>query len=102
MYPSVGLYRPSTGQWYELVPSTGTINYLSSWGTESDVPVPNDWNAGSVTDETIWRPSDGLWYVQGWTTLQYGYRGDKPRCRRSFQIVAPPAQGSQTPGENGN
>jgi hypothetical protein len=96
----VGLYRPSTGQWFLLAPSTGTVYSIGTWGLESDVPIPNDWNGGGVTDKAIWRPTTGLWYILGYSAFPYGQIGDVPRCRRSYAIVLPAPAGNTSDMES--
>jgi len=90
VYSTACIYRPSTGQWYSYDQTSGSTLTTGPWGTASDVPVPNDWNQGGITDEAVFRPQTGMWYIQGYTNFQWGQLGDKPRCRRSTQIVAPP------------
>jgi hypothetical protein len=46
-----------------------------------DIPVPGDYSGDGVTDLAVWRPSDGLWYIYGGATTQYGQAGDVPLVR---------------------
>jgi len=92
-YSSAAIFRPSTGEWFCYHPNWGA-GLLGSWGTSTDVPVPNDWNGGGITDTCVFRPTEGKWYIGtsalGYPNFYWGTLGDKPRCRRSFQIVSPP------------
>jgi hypothetical protein len=89
-YSTACVYRPSTGQWFSYNQTSGTSSIIGPWGTASDVPVPNDWNAGGISDAIVFRPEVGMWYIELSSDFQWGQLGDKPRCRRSTQIVAPP------------
>jgi hypothetical protein len=89
-YSTACVYRPSTGQWYSYDQTNGSSYVIGPWGTASDVPVPNDWDRGGLTDAAVFRPQTGIWYILAKTDFQWGQLGDKPRCRRSTQIVAPP------------
>jgi len=88
-YATATVYRPSNGLWFHKNQLTGASLSTGPWGAEYDVPVPNDWNAGGITDECVFRPTDGMWYIEAYTSFAWGQMGDKPRCRRSFAIVAP-------------
>ncbi|GIE99767.1 S8 family serine peptidase [Paractinoplanes rishiriensis] len=37
-----------------------------------------DYNGDGVTDNAVWRPSDGTWYVRNISTVQWGLAGDVP------------------------
>ena len=58
----LGVYRPSTGQWYVLKSSDGSST-ATSWGLSTDVPVPGDYDGDGKTDLGVFRPSTGQWYV---------------------------------------
>jgi len=83
------VYRPSDGRWYSYNQNLGSSYVSAPWGAEYDHAVPNDWNAGNITDRAVFRPSDGKWYISGWAVVAWGALEDKPRCRRSFAIVSP-------------
>jgi hypothetical protein len=101
-YSTACVYRPSAGQWFSYDQILGYGYTAATWGAESDVPVPNDWTGNNVTDPTVFRLPEGMWYVYGWATFQWGQLGDKPRCRRSSQIVAPPLFNKAVTDPGGN
>lgn len=88
-YCTACIYRPSTGQWFSYNQTNGSTYTLGPWGIASDVPIPNDWNAGTITDAAVFRPTSGMWYNYGYSAFSWGQIGDKPRIRRSSQIIAP-------------
>lgn len=53
------------------------------WGAPTDIPVGGDFNGDGVTDFTVFRPSDGVWYSLrgeggGNVFVRWGLDGDKP------------------------
>ncbi len=52
----------------------GTSAAALTQGTASPQPTAGD---GS-NDLAVWRPSDGVWYVRGMASVQWGAQGDKP------------------------
>ena len=58
----IGVYRPSTGIWYILRSSDGTLQQVT-WGASGDVPVTGDFDGDGKTDVATFRPSTGIWYI---------------------------------------
>jgi hypothetical protein len=61
-------------------------NYSYGWGVAGDIPVVADYDGDWLSDPTVWRPSNGTWYItksSTWTTTswQWGASGDKPNQR---------------------
>ena len=77
----VAIYRPSTGDWYIINSSSGTIT-VQQFGSNGDQPVPADYDGDGKTDIAVYRPSTGFWYIMktsgGFTTQQFGSPGDQP------------------------
>lgn len=53
------------------------------WGLSNDVPVGGDYDGDGKTDYTVFRPSDGVWYIvqssdNRMRGFQWGKAGDKP------------------------
>jgi hypothetical protein len=59
----IGVYRPSTGQWFILRSRDGTLQQVQ-WGATGDIPVPRDYDGDGTTDIAVYRPGTGVWYVQ--------------------------------------
>ena len=78
---------------------------LLQYGQDGDVPVPRDENTGGLTNAAVYRPAAAAyWFVRNPfelpTVFQYGTLGDKPRYRRSFLVVSPPANNGGSEGHN--
>ena len=58
----VSVYRPSTGGWYFINSSNGTVNGMT-WGTATDIPVVGDFDHDFKSDITVYRPSTGSWFI---------------------------------------
>jgi len=56
----------------------------TQWGMLGDVPVGGDYDGDQFTDYTVYRPSNGVWYVRQssgnnqFTAVQWGTNDDKP------------------------
>ena len=65
----LGLYRPSTGQWFLDRNANRTWDgcrkdlCLSSFGTQGDMPVTGDWNGTGASKIGVFRPSTGEWFL---------------------------------------
>jgi hypothetical protein len=65
----VGLFRPSTGQWFLDSDANAAWNgcakdlCISSFGVSGDLPVTGDWNATGRTKIGVFRPSTGEWFL---------------------------------------
>ena len=83
------VWRPSTGMWHVLNRRTGASE-SRHWGIPGDVPKPGRYETTStlgirfpVSSFTVWRPSDGTWFVQNVAngaiaTRVFGSIGDVP------------------------
>jgi hypothetical protein len=52
------------------------------WGLSTDIPAGGDYNGDTCTDLTVFRPSEGIWYILDTsnnrsTAVQWGQSGDK-------------------------
>ncbi len=77
----IGVYRPSTGNWYSYNISTGAVQ-TALFGLAEDKIAPGDYDGDGTTDYAVFRPSSGTWYIQrsslGFTGVQFGSDGDLP------------------------
>ena len=55
----VGLFRPSTGSWWILRSTGGTI--ITTFGFSTDLPIVADFEGDGKTDISIYRPTTGQW-----------------------------------------
>jgi hypothetical protein len=49
-----------------------------AFGTSGDVPVPADYDGDGDDDVAVFRPSSGVWFVNGGPVLAFGTSGDVP------------------------
>lgn len=78
---SLGVWRPSEGNWYLNFGSNGQS--VVQWGLAGDIPVPGDYDGDGRTDVAVWRPSDQQWYITLSSTgsqviERWGLAGDFP------------------------
>ena len=65
----VGLFRPSTGQWFLERTANRAWNgcardlCIASFGASGDVPVSGEWNGTGITKIGVYRPSSGEWFL---------------------------------------
>jgi hypothetical protein len=65
----LGLFRPSTGQWFldrnadRAWNGCTTDLCIGAFGTSGDVPVSGDWNGTGVSKIGVYRPSTGEWFL---------------------------------------
>lgn len=58
----IGLYRPSTGEWFFDDNVDGIIDFtVPEFGGPGDIPLIGDWNGDGQDDLGIYRPDGGLW-----------------------------------------
>jgi glucose/arabinose dehydrogenase len=77
------VYRPSTGAWYALHSSNGSIRQQVFGGLAGDIAVPEDIDGDNITDIGYFRPSVGEWryFRSSNSTIQireWGVSGDMP------------------------
>ncbi len=59
----VGVFRPSSGNWYLDTTKTGVVYRMFHFGTTGDIPVVGDWDGDGISDAGVFRPSSGNWYL---------------------------------------
>ncbi len=65
----MGVFRPSTGQWFLDRNANGKWDgcskdlCVSSFGSSGDMPVSGDWNGNGVSKIGVFRPSTGEWFL---------------------------------------
>ncbi len=47
---NIGIFRPSTGNWYLDYNTTGVVDKTFHFGTTGDIPVIGDWNSDGTAD----------------------------------------------------
>ena len=91
----LGLFRPSTGEWFLNRSGNGSWNNckkdtcLTGFGKAGDLPVIGDWNGTGISKIGVFRPANGEWLLDlngngKWDEgvdlryLSYGQPGDVP------------------------
>ncbi len=65
----LGLYRPSTGEWFLDSNGNGLWNgckkdrCVSFFGTKGDLPISGDWDGAGKSKIGVFRPSTGEWFL---------------------------------------
>ena len=79
--PRGNVYRPTDRFWYRLSRENGGFA-ATQFGLAGDIPAPTDFDGDNVTDITVFRPSNGTWFIQqsfnGFRAVQFGANGDVP------------------------
>ena len=85
---TVGIYRPTTGEWFLDKPGLGLDIHVRFGGQPGDLPVAGDWNADGRTDIGIFRNGTmhlallrtdlGLTTAVPFDTFEFGLPGDLP------------------------
>jgi len=78
----LAIYRPSTGEWWYLASSTGSVNVIR-FGIGTDTLVPADFDGDGKTDPAVYRASEATWYIlnssnNSTTITKFGLPGDTP------------------------
>lgn len=76
------VYR--SGAWYIQKSLDGSVQSVN-WGRSGDIPVPGDYDGNGILNFTVFRPTDGTWYVKndfsggfGYLAYPFGLSGDIP------------------------
>lgn len=82
------VYRPEIGTWYVIKSSAEGINTdpekfkVLQFGGPNDIPTAADFDGDGKTDFAVFRPENGVWYLQqsraGFKARQFGQTGDRP------------------------
>ena len=72
-----------SGSAYEELTRARDVIFNQPWGFADDIPTGGDFNGDALTDLTVFRPSNGVWYsIRGEnnqvSAVQWGTNGDKP------------------------
>ncbi len=87
-YADKAVYRPGGNSTWYVKRSDGGSDYVTSFGTTGDIPVPGRYTGtvhlGNIqADYAVFRPSTGYWYVRtvpgvNQPGVQWGASGDTP------------------------
>jgi hypothetical protein len=77
------IYRPGSSSTWYVKRSDGGSDYVTSLGTNGDIPVPGQYTGLVQADYGVFRPSTGYWYVRtaagvNQPDVQWGVSGDIP------------------------
>lgn len=73
-WSDIAVFR--NGYWYIFGSSIGFRSY--SYGQAGDVAQPGNFTGFPGADIAVFRPSNGTWYINGGSTVQFGINGDRP------------------------
>ncbi|HKP70960.1 MAG TPA: cytochrome c peroxidase [Pyrinomonadaceae bacterium] len=78
----VGIFRPSSGQWWINQSSTGNTT-VGTFGASTDLITPADFTGDGKSDIAFFRPSTGSWFIlrsedYSYFALPFGATGDVP------------------------
>lgn len=89
----IGVFRPSTGMWYLDADGDGrhsgcgTADYcMGPFGLPGDVPVLGDWGRWGYDQIGVYRPSTGMWYLDGSVGFSWWEGCDVDICLGPFGI----------------
>ena len=93
-FTEIGVFRPSTGDWFLDLSSNDrwdsrSVDGCYTFGIRGDLPVTGDWNNDGFTEIGVFRPSAGIWFLDRngnmrWDgcavdrCYQFGINGDVP------------------------
>jgi hypothetical protein len=70
--------RPLQSTSSTAVAATKVVTSAIQWGQNGDVAVPRSYVGDSRLELAVFRPSNGTWYIRGWTNIKFGQAGDIP------------------------